>query len=639
MDSPTEDQLVHAGNLTARIQGSELRDVRAGDVVLASRVYVAVRDHNWDTIPGAIDDYRLDAAGDGFRVSFTVRHEQGAVDFRWTGEILGTPAGEITFTMHGIAGSSFRYNKIGLNIHHPLRDSIGRRYVARTPAGSVDGILPELIEPQFYENGFPTGMFEAFDELTLDYASGARAQFSFQGDLFEMQDHRNWTDGNLKTYGTPCQLGFPMDARSGQLLKQEVTMSLTGPPATTYAAENSTTITVDSGTIPIPRFGLGVPSHSTETVAHELDLLRLLHLDHLRVDLDLGDGRWVAALHDGALHATRLDAAIELALTIHDEESTDFGRLDREIGNLTARIARVLVFSAHDKSTPSSLLSTVRTALHGVVDAAFVGGTNAYFAEINRDRPDPKAMDGIVFSITPQVHAFDDASLVETLPAQADVVESARAMADGVPIFVSPVTLRPRFNPNATAVSEDSDTDSLPDQVDPRQRLLFGAVWTLGSFANLAAAGAAGVTYYETTGWRGVMESSAGTQGPNLFGSSPGEVFPVFHLLADIREGSPGELRRCHIGDPAKAQAIALETTDGVRLLVGNVTRSEIEVRLVGVPDGERTLRRLDERSAGLAASDPIGYRSSATGEPAPGNESTIRLSPYELVRLDIATR
>ena len=28
--------------------------------------------------------------------------------------------------------------------------------------------MPELIEPQFYENGFPTGMFEAFDELTLD---------------------------------------------------------------------------------------------------------------------------------------------------------------------------------------------------------------------------------------------------------------------------------------------------------------------------------------------------------------------------------------------------------------------------------------------------------------------------------------
>ena len=53
-------------------------------------------------------------------------------------------------------------------------------------------------------------------------------------------------------------------------------------------------------------------------------------------------------------------------------------------------------------------------------------------------------------SLNPQVHAFDNASLVETLEAQKWTVESARKFVGGLPISVSPITLRPRFNPNAT---------------------------------------------------------------------------------------------------------------------------------------------------------------------------------------------
>ena len=414
-------------------------------------------------------------------------------------------------------------------------------------------------------------------------------------------------------------------------------MRLVGALASTEVVDESTGITVDPDASPIPKLGLGAPSHPTTTSPRDLELLRLLRLDHLRVDLDLADaGAWVAALREGASLAARLGAAIELALTV-SEETTDFAELVREIGDLNVEIARVLVFSAQHKSTPAGVMRSVRDALGGTIDAPLVGGTNAYFAEINRDRPDPRAMDGIVFSISPQVHAFDDASLIETLPAQANVVESARAMAEGLPIHVSPVTLRPRFNPNATALDDDGDADALPVEVDPRQRMLFGAVWTLGSFANLAAAGAAAVTYFETTGWRGVIEASAGPRGSDLFGAAPGEAFPLFHVLADLREGSPTALRHCRIEDPAKVQAVALATPDGVRVLIGNVTRSDLTVRLEGLPEGKRTVRRLNDRSAGLAGSDPLGYRSEAGAQGGSTHESAVRLAPYELLRLDIA--
>ena len=44
--------------------------------------------------------------------------------------------------------------------------------------------------------------------------------------------------------------------------------------------------------------------------------------------------------------------------------------------------------------------------------------------------------------------------------------------------------------------------------MDVRQPSLFGAAWTLGSVAALAAAGADAITYYDTQGPAGVVEES-----------------------------------------------------------------------------------------------------------------------------------
>ena len=54
--------------------------------------------------------------------------------------------------------------------------------------------------------------------------SGIEAKFEFEGDLFEMEDQRNWTDGSFKTYCTPLSLGYPFQALAGQSFKQKVTL-------------------------------------------------------------------------------------------------------------------------------------------------------------------------------------------------------------------------------------------------------------------------------------------------------------------------------------------------------------------------------------------------------------------------------
>jgi hypothetical protein len=223
------------------------------------------------------------------------------------------------------------------------------------------------------------------------------------------------------------------------------------------------------------------------------------------------------------------------------------------------------------------------------------GGSDANFCELNREQalgrfPVAEA-DFIFWSINPQVHATDTWSLVETLEAQTATVNSARVFAGHKPLVVSPVTLKQRVNPVATGSEPAVPPGELPWQVDPRQRTLFGAAWTLGSLAVLATAGVDSVTFYETTGWRGVMENETGSPLPQKFPSLAGEVFPVFHVfvsVAGIDLVAPAAI------DSRRATLALLSAPDCGRLLLANLTSEPLEIRLASRSSVIR-MRVLDE--------------------------------------------
>jgi hypothetical protein len=305
----------------------------------------------------------------------------------------------------------------------------------------------------------------------------------------------------------------------------------------------------------------------------------------------------------------------------------DAERLDELRGLLEgARVDRVLAIlyggqtATPEETTPASLVRLVRERLGGEVVA---GGTDMYFTELNRTRPQTGDLDAIFYSIVAQIHAFDDVSVVETLEAQAETVESADAFAGGKPVVVSPVTLRRRSNPHATAEEAGPAPGELPDAVDPRQLSLLGAAWTAGSVKYLAESGAASVTYFETAGWRGVVEREAGSPLPERFPSKPGQLFPLYHVLADAGEWKDAELLECASTRPLAVVGLAVRRNGSVSLLVANLSPEPVTVRIEGI-EGAATLRRLDERSA-----------------PRRGDEervddvSALELSPFETVRID----
>src|SRR5437868_6956610 len=104
---------LRAGPLRMELDGADLRYVRLGHHEVVRRLYVAVRDRSWNTVPPALSNLVVDREPDRFRVTFTCAHRQDAVDFLWDGLVTGSADGTIRYAMHGRARSTFERARIG----------------------------------------------------------------------------------------------------------------------------------------------------------------------------------------------------------------------------------------------------------------------------------------------------------------------------------------------------------------------------------------------------------------------------------------------------------------------------------------------------------------------------------------------
>jgi hypothetical protein len=190
------------------------------------------------------------------------------------------------------------------------------------------------------------------------------------------------------------------------------------------------------------------------------------------------------------------------------------------------------------------------------------------------------ALDFVCYTINPQVHAFDLVSLVENMTAQSATVTSTRAFAGDIPLVISPVTLRARFNADAVGPEAPTPPGELPYAVDHRQPTGFAAAWTLGSLSSLAQAGVAALTYFETTGWRGVMESESGSPLPDKFPSQPGMLFPLYHLFHALAPYAGGDVLPVEIDDPLSITAIAVARGGQRCTIVANLRDSAQHVAI-----------------------------------------------------------
>jgi D-apionolactonase len=159
---------------------------------------------------------------------------------------------------------------------------------------------------------------------------------------------------------------------------------------------------------------------------------------------------------------------------------------------------------------------------------------------------------------------------------------------------------------------------------------LITAAWTLASVRRLGQAGAGSATYFETVGWRGVLESDPPEPRDASFPAAPGMLFPVYHLLAELAPLSGLEMLECNSSHPLELEAIHIAAAGEVLLLVANLTPRAARAKLepIGVDpeicrlNGDTVRRHVDTGGARECWSQLRG---------GDGGTVELALSPFEV--------
>ncbi len=596
-----------------------LRYVKYGDAEILRGLYCAVRDKVWGTVAPKVSNVIVQSTESSFLVTFDVDNIDGSIDFGWHGTISGGADGTIRFEFNGKARQSFLKNRLGFAVLHPIHECAGKKAIVERSGGQKEeGAFPDTISPH--------QPFFDLRAISYEVAPGVMAEVRFEGDVFEMEDHRNWTDFNYKTYCTPLAIPYPVEISKGTEIRQTVTIRLQGAKPLRVPKRVEVQIAAAKApAVKLPQIGTGLATDQPSLAGQQLARLRAAGLRHVRVDLELDTDSWKSAWERAVATGFPLEAAVFLSNNAENEL--------KQLAAKRGRVARWLIFHKEEKSTTEKWVVLARRYLKG---APIGAGTNMFFTELNRERPPLNAIDFACYPITPQAHAFDNMSIVENLEGQAQTVQSGHRFLGDKPISVTPVTLKLRFNPQAKGIPDTVIKGRLPSRIDSRQMSLLGASWTLGSLKYLGENNVASITYYETHGWAGLMECEAGSPMPSLFPSIPGAVFPLYHVLADVNEFGGGEVIPLSSSVPLRACALALRQGPRKRVMIANLTPELQEVLLDATLLGPRPRAKyLDEHSFEVAVKSPESFRREIGSilEPVAGT-LRIALLPYSVVRL-----
>ena len=629
--------VLRAGPLTMEWEVGGLRYIKLGDHEIVRRVYAAVRDANWGTVPDEISNVAVTAATGGFELSYDVRCRQNEIDFSWRATILGTASGRVEFVMEGIARSTFQRNRIGFCILHPMELAGTEVEVTHADGSRQRSEFPRFIAP---ENPFK-------DLVGLRHAAGpdADVQITCSGDIFESEDQRNWSDASYKTFCTPLSRPFPVLVNAGERVSQRIVVEVMPKPGRLLPAgvaerDERVELQIANNSIArLPKLGFAIGVPVPELTKRDVERLRRLRPAHVQFEIRLPGFNEQAVLRAAAV-AAELQTELDLVLYLGDGGDCEVDALLACLREAGAKVARCTLFPQGGWWTTRELVERYSARLkQWSQEVPIGGGTPASFCELNRHRPPTDLLDFVTWSMQPQEHAFDNRSLMETLAAQGAIVESSRQFCGELPLVVGPITLKKRINPVATTAWPPKPVaGELPVQVDARQATLFGAAWTLGNIKYLAETGVSAATYYELVGWKGLIERAEGSPLPERFASAPGGVLPLYHVFADLADYADSYVVPVKSAAPLNVEAMAVARKPHGRvdcILIANLSASEQSV-IVPVAQRSAEVRVMGGGNTVDAVESPVTFRQYGCDLAVREGRLEVDLPPYAVCRVKL---
>ena len=629
-----------AGPITAMLDNGALRYIRYHGVEVLRGISYLVRDRNWGTYAPAIAQMKVKQGRNGFSISHAATVGDKSQSLHYVTKIEADAKGTLSFTVTATPSTDFRTNRTGFTILHPLKDVAGQPVeIVHTDGRKRKGRFPKLISP-----GQP--VFE-IRSLKHQVTPGVTATVLMEGNKFEMEDHRNWMDASYKTYVCSLLDPWPYTLKKGEAFTQTITVTLDGKPAKKAAAKPARGIIVDVGGVKgmIPAIGVGVPMTEARHALEKADLIAAMEPNHLVCQIDgrVGGQRQAAAAFRELRERTGALSFLEIVLPTKKPAADEVAAIAGKMRAADYWPDAIVVTQAHDlKSfqpnqprpwgpTYEEMAAAVRKAFPGV---ALGGGMLSFFTELNR-KPVPKGVfDFVTHTVCPIVHAADDISVMETLESIPSIVASARHMiGKDMPYLLGPSSIPARLNPYGAAVTPNPGNGRVClSDIDPRQRGLFAAAWSLGLVAGFAKGGLDAVALGAVTGPQGAIYRKADHAQP-WFDQAGAEVYPVYHVLAGLGAAGGNRRREAVSSAPSAIAALAHSSPEGTELWLANLTPESQTVRLTGLAGTAEIHRLSDANFRTLATTPDLLWRQGERVKKLSG----IGIGPYGVVRIRTA--
>ncbi|RYC33668.1 hypothetical protein D3273_03580 [Lichenibacterium minor] len=618
-------RLLVAGALVAELVEGNLRAIRFGGTEVLRAVAYVVRDADWGTLAPAIADLRIEEREGEFTVRYTghcVSTSGATLSYRVA--IRGAEDGTLAFDAEAEARGGFETNRCGFCVLHPIRHLAGRPVTIEHGDGSIEETrMPDLIEPW--------QPFKDIRAITHEVRRGLSATCRLEGDTFEMEDQRNWSDTSYKTYVRPLALPWPYRLPDGAPQRQAVRLAIWGKPmapATRPASTDAVVLTLGDVSGAMPAIGLVVVPEEVEATVRAAGRLREVAPQSLLFALDPSVGQGPEALHGFARVQALVDAGSVLECVVPGREAPEdelaaIAALVRQAG---LKLDAIAVSPAVDRqSTPPGsawpdcpplpdVYAAARRAFPGL---RLGGGMFSTFTELNRKRPPVAMLDFVTHTTSPIVHAADDRSVMQTLEALPHITRSCRAIIGDKLYRIGPSTIGMRQNPYGSRTMDNPDDDRVcMARWDPRQRGLFAAAWLVGYASQTGEGALDTLTVGALTGDFGLLDEDVS-----------GRVRPVFHVARGL--AALAGQARVALGSSHEARVLGVASRDRegrVTLWGANLTDGTQALR-IAAPAGSSWDRAV------LDASALVEARAGDFPDGSPCLDGRVDLPPYAVVR------
>ncbi|NOZ32624.1 MAG: hypothetical protein GXP01_06030, partial [Alphaproteobacteria bacterium] len=546
-DPPAVLAEFNLGRLDFLRTGSAIRRICWDGIEVVRGLDCLVRDAGWGTYePQNVReelDVNLEAGSFRLRRRFGVG--DGALNVDLT--ITATREGVLVAGFEATATRDVEVSRAGFTLLHPLAGVAGMPLtVTHADGGQEQGRFPLAVVPAQ----------PVFDIAGLSHTvDGVRVEIGFDGEIFEMEDQRNWSDASFKTYCRPLALPFPYTIAAGARVHQRIRVALSGSrrPVGEQAAKKPTRVPgAQSGPVRavMPDVLLCVePGWLSDAAA---GLLAQNTVAGLLVRMGGGYGWPGAELGRVAQLIAGTKAYVDVEIVV--PENADPARF---LGETAGQLAGYGLSPRHVIAVPEPYLKSYQPAgpwpagptpgelvdpsRHEFPGAKIGAGMLTNFAEFNRCPPSATAGDYVTHGSSAIVHAADDLSVFETLQALPDIFRTVTQQAAGRPYRLGLVSIGMRSNPYGAFGADNAGGSRRPMvRHDPRQRGLFNAAFVISATWAAAKSGCQAIALAAPAGPFAIADTE-----------NSGALYPVYHAINAL--GALSGTTATEIGNPPGA--------------------------------------------------------------------------------------